>query len=75
MEKHIYFLTIVLVILVSFFIFRYLSNDYLAYKKLNPYLVEHTKRIGIGNNKINSRQEIRLLAQENISVQKSNGFV
>jgi hypothetical protein len=54
MEKHIYFLTIVLVILVSFFIFRYLSNDYLAYKKLNPYLVEHTKRIGIGNNKINS---------------------
>lgn len=54
MEKHIYFLTIVLVILVSFFLFRYLSNDYLEYKRLNPYLVEHTKRIGVGNNKINS---------------------
>ena len=45
MEKHIYFLTIVLVILVSFFIFRYLSNDYLEYKKLNPYLIEYPKQI------------------------------
>tara|TARA_B100001248_G_C27395516_1_gene465248 strand:- start:1713 stop:2681 length:969 start_codon:yes stop_codon:yes gene_type:complete len=45
MEKHIYFLTVVLVILVCFFIFRYLSKDYLEYRKLNPYLIEHTRQI------------------------------
>lgn len=52
MEKHIYFLTIILVVLLVFFIFRYISRDFMEYKKLNPYLIEHTKKIGNGDNTI-----------------------
>ena len=56
MEKHIYFLTVILVILVCFFLFRYLSNDYLEYKKLNPYLIENTRQLSNSIQPINSNK-------------------
>ena len=59
MENHIYFLTVILVILVCFFLFRYLSNDYLEYRKLNPYLIEHEKQIGNVGEITNSKYMIR----------------
>ena len=60
-------------ILVSFFIFRYLSNDYLEYKKLNPYLIEHTKRIGIGDNKI-SKNLIRRSIDQHHGIEFTYAF-
>jgi hypothetical protein len=73
MENHIYFLTVILVILVCFFIFRYLSIDYLQYKKSNPYLIEHTRRIDNGIQAINTN-EIRKSIDQHHGIEFTYAF-
>lgn len=39
MERHLYILFLVIIIFVLFILFRYFSNDYVQYKRQNPYLI------------------------------------
>lgn len=65
MEKYLYLLTVVLIILVCFFMFRFISRDYLEYKKLNPYLIEHIQQIGNADNVIPSNMIRKSIDQKN----------
>lgn len=65
MEEHLYILSVVLIILVCFFLFRYLSNDYLQYKKTNPYLIEHRTTISESNKTINHNTIRRSIDRKN----------
>lgn len=51
MESHIHILFMLIIMAILFILFRYFSNDYIQYKKQNPYLIKgivtsiRTKRI------------------------------